>query len=176
MPTPGNALNITSPGLVVFDGTATFTADTTTQYYTLVGAASNGISNIAPGTANYVLTSNGASANPSYQAIPFTQLPWTDEASSFSAVAGNGYFITGTATATLPSSPSQGNTIAFFVDTASILTIQAATGQLIRIGKAVSASAGTAKSNFQGDTVTLVYRASDTQWSSTSVVGTFTVT
>jgi hypothetical protein len=175
--TPGNALNITAPGIVVFNGTATFTADTVTQFNTLVGGATNTLVSITPGTSGQVLTSTGASSNPSYQTIPFTPLPWTDEAVSFPAVAQNGYFVTANATATLPASPSQGNTIVFEVDSASgILTIQANTGQIIRIGKAVSVAAGVAVSNFQGDSVTLVYRASDTSWQATSTIGTWSVT
>lgn len=134
-------------------------------------SASTGMS-----TSGFVLTSNGASALPSFQAPVFTAMTWTDESMSFAAVAGNGYFITGTATATLPGSPSQGNEISFAVDAANVLTIQANTGQLIRIGAAVSASAGTAASNARGDSITLVYRSSDTAWIATSVIGTFTVT
>jgi len=63
----GNALNLNSSGLVNFNGSTTFTAVTTAQYNTLVGAPGNGITNISPGTSGQVLTSNGASANPSYQ-------------------------------------------------------------------------------------------------------------
>jgi hypothetical protein len=85
--------------------------------------------------------------------------------------------VTATATATLPASPAQGNLIAFEVDSvAGILTIKANTGQILRIGKVVSAAAGTAVSNFQGDSVTFVYRASDTSWQAISCIGTFTVT
>lgn len=66
MPT-SNSLNISSSGLVKFDGTATFSAVTTTQYNTLVGATSNGIASIAPSaTSGVPLISQGASANPVY--------------------------------------------------------------------------------------------------------------
>ena len=174
--TAGNSLNITQSGLQVFDGTATFTATTTTQYNTLVGNTGNTIANIAPGTATWVLTSNGASANPSYQVLPFTHLTWTDKAASFNAASNQAYFTSAIATATLPAAPAQGDTIAFTADTTAILTLQANTGQTIRIGKAVSASAGTAASNFQGDSVTIVYRASDISWIASEVLGTWTVT
>ncbi len=102
---------------------------------------------------------------------------WIDEAASFNAIAGNGYFVTATSTATLPASPTQGQTISFEVDSISgILTIQANTGQIIQIGKAISVSAGIAVSNFNGDSVTLVYRSADTSWRAISCVGTFTIT
>ncbi len=101
---------------------------------------------------------------------------WTDTSGAFNAARNHGYFITNTSTATLPGSPSQGDTIKFTVDATQILTITANTGQVIRIGAAVSASAGTAANNARGDSVTLVYRASDTAWIADSVIGTFTVT
>lgn len=69
MTTPCNSLDISQPGLVKFDGTSTFTGVTLSQYNTLVGASSNGITSIDPGSTGYVLTSNGASANPSYQVL-----------------------------------------------------------------------------------------------------------
>lgn len=105
-----------------------------------------------------------------------SSMAWTDESVSFNAVSGNGYFVTAVATATLPSAPSQGNVISFIVDTASVLTITANTGQVIRIGTSVSASAGTAASTAIGSSVTLVYRASDTAWIAKDVIGTWTVT
>src|SRR5208337_1238735 len=175
--TPGNALDITSAGLVKFDGTATFTGVTTTQHDLLIGAASNGITNVAPsatsgvpvisqgassdpafgtavvagggtgltsttaysvlcggttttaalqsvaslGSSGQVLTSNGAAALPTWKNT--SSIVWTDEGTNFAAVAENGYFITASAIATLPASPSQGNEISFTVDAAATLTI-----------------------------------------------------
>lgn len=148
-----------------------------TQFLPVVGGLAGDLTQVAPGTLGYVLTSGGASSYPSYQALPYTKMPWTDESTSFNALSQNGYFVTANATATLPSSPAQGDEIAFAVDSASgILTVQANTGQTIQIGKAISASAGIAVSNFNGDSVTLRFRSSDSNWLSTSVVGTFTVT
>ncbi len=132
-------------------GTATITAGT-------------GISVVA--TANTITINNTGEG--------FT---WTDESLSFNAASSNGYFCTATLTATLPASPSQGNAIAFVVDSASgILTITANTGQKIQIGSAINtATAGTAASNKNGDSVTLIYRASDAIWFATSVIGTWTL-
>jgi hypothetical protein len=47
-------------------GLTSVATQTTTQYNTLVGGASNAIVNIATGTSGQLLTSNGAAANPSY--------------------------------------------------------------------------------------------------------------
>lgn len=104
-------------------------------------------------------------------------LTWSDQSTSFNAAKNNGYFVSNTATATMPASPSNGDTIAFIVDTTSILTITANTGQTIRIGTSVSASAGTAASNSRGDSLTLVYRTSTTSWICLgSPEGTWTIT
>ena len=100
---------------------------------------------------------------------------WSDNSGTFTAVKENGYFITATSTATLPASPSEGDTVAFIVDTAQILTITGNTGQKIRIGSAISGAAGTAANNAQGDAVTLVYRSTGTTWFADSVIGTWTV-
>ena len=43
---------------------------TVTPYTTLIGAASNSIAGVGPGTSGNVLTSNGAGVNPSYQPVP----------------------------------------------------------------------------------------------------------
>lgn len=90
---------------------------------------------------------------------------WTDVSGAFSPLKENGYFVTATATGTLPASPAQGDTIKFFVDSASqFLTIKASGTQLIRFGSLASSAGGTAISTLQGDSVELIYRASDTQW------------
>ena len=177
--TPANSVNqnSASSGLWTWDGTATASTTALAQYNVVVGASTNTVQNEAPGTAGQALISNGATSYPTFQAIPYVQMPWTDKATSFSAAAGNGYFVTATATATLPGSPAQGNVIAFEVDgVGSLLTITANTGQIIRLGKIVTASAGTAVNNFQGDAIVLVYRAADTSWQAIQSVGTWSLT
>lgn len=160
MATPVNALNISTAGYVVFDGTATFFGRT-----------------FQAGSGITLTNASGVSGNTTIAASGGVVNLWTDEATSFSAVASNGYFITGTATATLPASPTQGTTIAFNVDSVSaILTIQANTGQVISIGKVTSASAGMAVSNFTGDSIVLVYRSVDSSWRSIQSIGTWSVT
>ena len=103
-------------------------------------------------------------------------LAWSDNSGTFTAVTKNGYFITATSIATMPASPSEGDTIAFIVDSTQFLTITGNTGQKLRIGSAISAAAGTAVNNVRGDTVEFVYRSTGTTWFATSVNGTWTVT
>lgn len=71
MSTPSNALNITAAGLVKFDGTAIFSGVTTTQHDVIVGAASNGLTSVGPGSAGQVLQSGGASADPAYSTATY---------------------------------------------------------------------------------------------------------
>lgn len=72
MSTATNALNISSAGLVNFDGTSSFSGVTLTQYATLVGAASNSITSVGPGTSGQFYRSNGAGADASYQTVSNT--------------------------------------------------------------------------------------------------------
>ena len=98
---------------------------------------------------------------------------WNDEATSFNALSENGYFIAAAATATLPATPSQGNTIIFNVDTSGSFVIQANTGQKIVLGNTASSLAGTCTNTLNGDSITLVYRSADATWRSISSIGMF---
>ena len=65
--TPANALNITAAGIVKFDGTSTFSADTVTQHDVLVGGASNAITSVAPSaTSGVPLVSAGSTSDPTF--------------------------------------------------------------------------------------------------------------
>jgi hypothetical protein len=126
---------------------------------------------LAAADATKIGLSNFDSASFSVAATGFVTMAggggftWNDVSGAFSPLKNNGYFITGTATGTLPAAPAQGDTVKFFVDHASqVLTIDAPGTQIIRMGAAVTAAGGTAVSTAQGDSVELTYRASDTCW------------
>ncbi len=102
---------------------------------------------------------------------------WTTTSGTFTAVKEHGYFISGTATANLPVSPSTGDTIKFIVDHASqLLTIDAPGTQLIRLANNVTSAGGTFVSTARGDSVTLVYQSTGTVWMAESFVGTWNFT
>lgn len=62
-----NSDNISSAGLVRYDGAGTFTGVTTTVHDLLIGATSNGITNVAPSaTSGVPVISQGASADPTF--------------------------------------------------------------------------------------------------------------
>lgn len=101
---------------------------------------------------------------------------WTDEATNFQSIAGNGYFCTAALLIGLPTSPSQGDTISFNTVTASNVIIGANSGQTIVIGSSSSTVAGQATSSAIGNSVTLVYRSTGATWRATSSVGTWVLT
>jgi len=125
------------------------------------------------GVGSVVVTASGNTLSISDSGGAFT---WSDVSGAFAAVSENGYFITGTSTGTLPSSAVEGTTIKFIVDTTSNLTIQANTGQHIRISTKVSAATGIAVNTQQGDSVSLVYRLADTTWISEATNGGWNIT
>ncbi len=130
------------------------------------------------GLSNYDSVSFAVDANGFVTLAGGGGFTWLDVSGAFSPLRNHGYFITGTATANLPASPAQGDTIKFFVDHASqVLTIQAAGTQIIRLGSLVSSAGGTFVSTLQGDSVELTYRAANTCWEAIAgFTGTFTLT
>ena len=165
-------------GILLGNNLSAFTAVALINNGTFITSNAGVPSFLTNGTTGQVLTATAGS--PPTWANPTTSVGiWTDEATSFSAVAGNGYFITAASVvATLPASPTQGQTIAFASDsaTASSLTITASAGQVIRLGTTASAAAGTAVNTQRGDSITLVYRTSDTTWIATQAIGSWNVT
>ena len=101
---------------------------------------------------------------------------WSETSGAFNAAKENGYFITTTATATLPASPAEGDTIKFSVDSTNLLTITANAGQTIRFSSAVTAVAGTAVSTIRGDSAELTYKSTGTVWIAQNFVGNWVLT
>lgn len=129
------------------------------QYATTAASSTANLSGVAHfNSAHFSVDSNG------FVSSNNTISQWLDVSGAVSAAVDTGYFITGTCTLTLPSSPSQGDLINCIVDTTQILTIQANTGQFIRVANNLTAAAGTAVNTQRGDSMELVYRAATTTW------------
>ena len=103
---------------------------------------------------------------------------WSEQNVSFPAQVQNGYFCNASLTATLPASGGLviGNSIIFFVDTASVVTIQAGAGEMIQVGSVISAPGGKTTSNARGATLELVFKPSDLTWHCISSLGSWTTT
>lgn len=67
-----NSLNINSSGVVVYNASSgVFAQSVLTQHDVLIGGSTNNLVSVTPSTAGSVLTSNGTSADPSFQ-VPAT--------------------------------------------------------------------------------------------------------
>lgn len=105
---------------------------------------------------------------------------WSEQNSNFAASVQNGYFCNAGLTVTLPATGGLviGNSVIIYVDTTSVVTVQANTGQFIQISENISASSGTAQSigGFRGQILELVFKPSDLTWHTISSLGSWTVT
>jgi hypothetical protein len=117
----------------------------------------------SPGTNTLTITGSGSG------------ISWTDISAPLTASANNGYFVTASITVTLPTSPSQGDLIYISTQTGSVVIVQAAAGQRIRLANSTTAIAGTAESTDIGCTLQLVYRSANTQWVSIGSEGSWTL-
>jgi len=87
----------------------------------------------------------------------------------------NGYFATAAGTYTLPASPSQGELVMIAADTTGAVAVTANTGQVIRLGSSVTATAGNLTSTARGDALILRYRSTGAVWMAFSSIGNWTV-
>lgn len=192
MPT-NNAVNITSAGLVRYDGAGTFSAVTVTTNAALIGAASNGITSTlltngqlligntgnAP-TAATLTAGTGVAISNAAGIITINAsgggITWSSTSGIVTSAVNNGYFLSAASTPTLPAAPAEGDIVAYVVDAAALVTITGNTGQKIRLGNTISAAAGTCATSTQGNAIYLVYRSSGTTWFALSAVGSWNIT
>ena len=115
------------------------------------------------GTGSITVTGNPGTSTLTI-AVAGEGFAWSPQSGPFTSNSNNGYVITAAASTTLPGSPSNGDSIAFILNTASALVVTANSGQVIRIGANASSTAGTATSTAIGDSIELVYSSTGTTW------------
>lgn len=169
--TESNNICLHSSGVVLDSNTLRIGQATGTSPRNLNRAFICGIAGVTVATPQMV-TINPSTNQLGVQSISNT---WVDEAISFLAVVGDNYFCTSTLTATLPSSPAQGDEFTFYATSAGIVTLQAAATQVIQIGSSLSSVAGTATNTANGDNITLVYRAASRRWLEIASTGSWTL-
>src|SRR6185437_13600625 len=78
---------------------------------------------------------------------------WSEQNANFNAAIQNGYYCNAALTVSLPSTAGLliGSTIIIYIDTSSVVTIQANTGQMIQVGNQVSTPGGIASSSTKGE-------------------------
>lgn len=196
----GNAIALTSAACSAASSGCMYTAGNSAFRYTAnasVGSVSDRFaasgtyfasSSGSFGILNYSLATiiSGSSViDPQIAAAPYTTkgagsggggVVWSDAGASGSVASGSGSFATASITLTLPASPAQGDICAFIADTSGVVTVQAAAGQVIRLGNVASAAAGSAASTARGDSIVLIYRTSGSSWIADSSMGNWSIT
>src|SRR6202789_1974349 len=118
-----------------------------------------------------ILGGPGVTTSTAGSTVTINSVVFTDQGSSTTVESDNGYFVTGTFNMTLPASPVQGEMVIIYADTTNTVTITANTGQVIRQGTNVTASAGSITSGAQGDSLTLRYRSTGAEWNAVGSTG-----
>jgi hypothetical protein len=192
-----NAINANSTGIVKYDGAGTFTATTTTNHSILVGAASNGITNIALTNGQLAIGSTGAdpvaatitagtgvSVSNGAGTITINAigagLTWTAVTGATQVMAvNNGYIANraGTVAFTLPTTSAVGDIVAVTgINTATGWSIAYTTNQQIFFGtSSATITTGSLASVNIRDTVFLVCVTANLTWNVFSSIGNITV-
>ena len=129
-----NSTNIGQTGILTSKGDGTFSGSPVTQHYALIGGANNTLVSLSPSVSGYVLTSNGALADPSFQ--PSSALSWVQNtATSHTFVNGDAIVALPPSPAvyTLNSSPNLGDTYNLIIGVNPSLTIAQNSNQFMSI-------------------------------------------
>lgn len=165
--TSGNLYLPGQTGIIGANGASAATASAVTNHATLVGAASNGITSLALGTAGQVLTSNGAGADPSYQSPAFVNETWTEvTGTSQAAAVNNGYVANnaGLVTITLPATAAIGQFVHVLGKGAGLWSLVANTGQTIRYGTQSTSTGGSLTATSRYHAVRVRCITANTEW------------
>lgn len=165
-PTSGTLTNCT--GLPVAGG-GTGIATTTAYSVICAGTTATGPfqSLAALGASGTVLTSNGASALPSFQAAAGGGLTWnTVSGTSQSAAVSNGYVNTSGSlcTITLPTTFAVGATVAIQGAGTGLWKLAAGTATTIQFGQTATSSAGSITAAAQYDSIMVIGIVANTTW------------
>lgn len=167
------------PVSVANGGTGRATA--TTAYGVIAaGTTATGVQQtISPGTSGYVLTSNGASALPTFQAAASGGITFSAITTSQTAAINNGYIANSSSliTVTLPSTAAVGSVVEVaYLGTGGWKIAQAASVS-IQFGNKTTTSGigGSIASSAPGDAIRLLCVTANTGWTVLSSVGNLTV-
>jgi len=170
---------ITGTGVVSRTAADTYATSSITQYAVHVGNATEGLTALALGTSTQVLTSNGAGANPSWQAAP-GGLSWVVETTTSRAAAVNEGIITnnaGLVTITIPDTAAVGDILKITNIGAGLFAIAQNASEYIQFGNVTTTVGvgGSITAIDAGDSIELVCTLANTGWNVLSSVGNFTI-
>jgi hypothetical protein len=100
-----------------------------------------------------------------------TGITWSDQAANTTVAEFSGSFVIANITLTLPFPTVDGVEVAFKVDGAFVVVLQAQGGTLIKIANNTSTIGGTATSTLDGDAVSFTWRNNSNTWIANSVIG-----
>lgn len=149
---------------------------TMTNAYSVVCSGSSATSMLAPlnslGSSGQVLTSNGVSAYPSWQAASGGGFTWNAASGTTqAATAGNGYICTNSSvcTVTLPATAPVGSVVSVQGEGSTSGWILAPnSGQSIQVGQTNGTTSVTAAAKY--DSISVVCVVANTTWAVTSVL------
>lgn len=193
-----NAVNITSAGLVKYDGAGTFTGVTVTQHSVLIGGASNGITSLALTSGQLAIGNTGsdptAATLSAGTGVTITNgagsitinaagggLTWTVVTGTTQAAAVNSGYIAnnaGLVTVTLPAVSAVGDLVAVTgINNAAGWKVAQNAGNQIFFGTAstTSGTGGSLASTATRDTVFLVCMVANGAWNVVGSIGNITV-
>jgi hypothetical protein len=172
-----NATNTSNPITVAQGGTGDASL---TAYAVLCGGTTStgNVQSIAGvGSSGQVLTSNGASALPTFQSL--SAMTWSEvTGTSQSAAVNNGYIANNASlvTITLPSTAALGSIVHVVGKGAGLWKLAANTGQTIKFGDQTTTTAGNLTATNQFDAIQVICITADTTWACTGVAqGNITV-
>jgi hypothetical protein len=193
-----NAVNISSAGIVKYDGAGTFTADTVTNHAVLIGGSSNAITSLALTNGQLAIGNTGSDPSAATltagTGVSITNgtgsitinalgggLTWTSVTGTTQSMAvNNGYIANnaGLVTATLPATSAVGDTVAITgINNATGWKIAQNAGNTIFFGTS-STTAGTGgflSSTAIRDTAYLVCMTANATWNVVNSIGNITV-
>lgn len=192
-----NAINLSSSGVVTYDGAGTFSGSTLTQHAVLLGGAASAITSLPltngqlaigstgsdPSAATLtagtgVTISNGAGSitiNAAGGGMTWTTVTGTTQA----AAVNNGYIANnaGTVTVTLPATAAVGDLVAVTgINNATGWKLAVNTGQTVYFGSsATTITTGYLQSTATRDVAYVVCTVANTDWNVVSSIGNLTV-
>jgi hypothetical protein len=122
-----------------------------------------------------ILGGPGVTVSGAGNTVTINSVVYTDRGAGATVTSDSGSFATAAIALTLPAAPAQGEECRFTTTSASALVVTANAGQTIQLSTTVSAVAGTATSTASGDSLWLTYRAANTRWYASNVIGSWTV-
>ena len=199
MPT-NNSLNITTPGVVVYDGAGTWNASTFAQFSTLIGGAANSITGTTLTNGQVLVGSTGvtpvATTITAGSGISITNAAgsitvaatggggitsWVDVTAATQAMAvQTGYTSDNGATLvtfTLPATAAYGTIMAVVGKAAGLWKINQNAGQTIHFGTSntTTGTGGSLASTFQYDVVYLLCSIANTDFTVLQSIGNITI-